>query len=264
MNKAVEYTIDTNTGIGTITLCRPKVLNAIDIQTGQEMSEAMQAMVAHKNLRVVLIRSEGRAFLAGGDLSSFHADYNSASLVLDKILDGTDNFLKLAATLDIPIVASVQGAAAGAGLSIVAACDIVISANDARYVLAYNDIGAIPDCGGTWNLLRKLGEKQLSAMMFTSETLDAQSAKNLGLVTKIVDSNELQSETDKIVHKIASGPTFAYRQYKQLIKQSSSNTLQEQLDAERKAFKQCIQQSEDFKIGVTAFLNRQKPTFTGQ
>lgn len=263
MANEVEYSIDENTGIGSITLNRPEVLNAINVATAVGMGEAMRAMAAAKNLRVIVVKGNGRAFIAGGDLASFHEDYDQAKHVLHELLDHLDIFVKTAHEIPVPIVASVHGAAAGAGLSIVAACDIVISSESAKYVLAYNQVGAVPDCGGTWNIIRKVGFNKMAAMMYLGESMTAQEALSHGLITKVVADNELQEETDKVIQRIASGPSFAYGQFKRLANVSLSNDLASQLDLERSAFENCID-SADFKIGVTAFLNRQKPAFTGK
>ncbi len=263
MNEAVLYKIDDTTGIGTITMNRPDVLNAIDVATAVGLADAMLAMKNAANLKVILLEANGRAFVAGGDLSGFKNDYDNAKVFLDQLLDPLDTFVNLMHDIGVPVVGSVAGAAAGAGLSIVAACDVVISTQSAKYVLAYNQVAAVPDCGGSWNLTRKIGAKNLAAMMYLGESWNAEQALQNGLITKIVADDELKFATDKFVAKIAQGPSVAFAQFKALANSALTNDLQSQLDAERAAFKQCID-SDDFKIGVDAFLNRQKPQFTGK
>jgi len=263
MNQAVLYNIEKTTGIGTITMNRPDVLNAIDVATAQGLANAMQAMAQANDLKVILLEANGRAFVAGGDLSGFKNDFDNAKPFLDTLLDPLDIFINLLKDISVPVVASVSGAAAGAGLSIVAACDVVISTQSAKYVLAYNQVAAVPDCGGSWHLTRKIGAKNLAAMMYLGDAWSAEQAMQNGLITKIVADETLQDETAKLVAKIASGPSVAFVQFKALANSALSNDLQSQLDAERAAFKACID-SDDFKIGVDAFLNRQKPQFTGK
>lgn len=182
--------------------------------------------------------------------------------MLDEILQALNPAMEVLLSIDAPILAAVHGAAAGAGLSIVAACDIVVAAESTRFLMAYDRIGGVPDCGGTYFLPRVLGVRKAAQLMLLSETMTAAEAKDAGLVSFVVADELLSSEADRLVAKLASGPTRSYGEYKRLVQAGFSNSLHAQLDAERVAFRN-LTKSDDFKAGVSAFLAKEKPDFKG-
>lgn len=258
-----ELNLDAATGIATITINRPEVLNAIDVPLAQALRDVVVPLAGDARVRCVVLRGRGRAFVAGGDLARFADDFDTAHVVIDALLDALHPVVETLSTLDAPVIASVHGAVAGAGLSLMAACDLVVAATGTRFLLAYDRIGAAPDCGGTWFLPRLLGSRRAAAMMFLSEQLDADAALAAGLVNKVVAADQLAAETATLATRIASGPTEAYGNYKRLAQATFGNTLHDQLEAERACFKRATA-TRDFREGVSAFLAKRPATFKGK
>lgn len=163
---------------------------------------------------------------------------------------------------DAPVLAVVQGAAAGAGLSLVLGADLVLAADDARFVIAYDRIGVSPDAGGTWYLARKVTRARAFAMMLLGETLDANAAREAGIVNEVVPLAELEARADEIARRIASGPGRAYARFKHLYAGAETASLADQLEAERRAFLAGTETA-DFREGVAAFLEKRTPKFVG-
>jgi 2-(1,2-epoxy-1,2-dihydrophenyl)acetyl-CoA isomerase len=250
-------------GIATLTFNRPGAMNALDDELILALRGAAERLEADEAVRAVLLRGAGPAFLAGGDVSVFHAHLPELPRL---ILEWTCELHRAIAALrrmKKPVVASVHGAAAGAGLSLVAACDLTIAAHDAKFTLAYSRIGASPDGGGTYFLPRLVGLKKALELALLSDTLDAETARRIGLVNFVVPAERLEQETANLMRRLASGPTYAYGETKALFNQSLHNTLDAQLDAESQAFARCAA-SADLKEGVTAFVEKRKPVFAGR
>jgi 2-(1,2-epoxy-1,2-dihydrophenyl)acetyl-CoA isomerase len=259
----VESTLDDATGVVTLTLNRPEVLNAIDVPLARAMNAAVQALRGDTRVRCVVLRGAGRAFVAGGDLARFAEDFGKAADVADELLDALHPVAETLRDIDAPIVAAVHGAVAGAGLSLMCACDLVVAAQGTRFLMAYDRVGAAPDFGGTYFLPRVLGMRRAAQFLFLSETLDAEAALHAGLVNRVVPLGQLTAMADELARKIAAGPTRAYGQYKRLADRSFESELHDQLEAERSAFKAATKTA-DFREGVSAFLSKRPPTFTGR
>lgn len=250
-------------GIATITLNRPKALNALNVATAAALHQATAAVCATDGVRCIVINANGRGFMAGGDLASMAGDFSLAGEVVSDILDQIDPTLALLSSHDAPVLGSVHGVAAGAGLSLVAACDLVIAAKGTRFVLAYGQIGATPDCGASDNLLRIIGERKLNEMMFLGTALSDEEALNAGLATRLVDAEELSEQTAQLAAQIASGASVAFGNYKRLVRSARLNAPSAQLDAERASFV-ALTKTDDFREGVSAFIEKRKATFSGQ
>lgn len=257
-----ELTLDA-AGIATITLNRPEVLNALDVPTARALHDAVMAATGDEATRCIVLRGAGRAFMAGGDLAAFARDFDTCADVIDDLLDALNPAIIALATHPAPVLASVHGAVAGAGLSLVAGCDLVIAADDSRFLIAYDRIGAPPDCGGSWYLPRRVGYARAAELMLLGASWDAASAERHGLVNQVVPAATLATATDALARRLAAGPTHAYGQYKQLAAQAFSRPLAEHLEAERAAFRQATA-SADFRTGVTAFLARTTPVWQGR
>ena len=258
----VTLQIDEETGVARIALNRPDVLNALNVPMARDFLNVAHRIEALPNLRCIVLRGEGRAFMAGGDLESFNADLEHADATVGALLDCIEPVLQVFASHSAPIVASVHGVVAGAGLSLLAACDLAIAAQGTKFLLAYDRIAAPPDCGGSYYLPRLLGERRAAALMYLSEEWDADAALRNGLVNRVVESAELAQATDEMARQVASGPTRAYGMFKNLVREARRNTLDAQLAAERKAFCEAATTA-DFSEGVTAFLKRRNPHFMG-
>lgn len=254
-------TFDTSTSIATVTLNRPEVLNAIDVQMAQEILAAVCAIPAEA--RCIVLAGAGRAFAAGGDLAGFARDFDRAGEVVEALLGPLHAALLRLRQHSAPVLCSVHGAAAGAGLSLVAASDLAISTEDARFVLAFDRIGSTPDTGGTWFLPRKIGVAKANELMLLSEPLNAQEALQLGLVNRVVARDQLAAETAKLAAHLASGPTQAYASWKRLSERALIEPLAAQLDLEKAAFVSATKTA-DFREGVSAFMGKRAAQFAGR
>ncbi|WZB70172.1 enoyl-CoA hydratase-related protein [Achromobacter xylosoxidans] len=210
-----------------------------------------------------MLEGAGKAFVAGGDVARFADDFETATEVIDQLLDALHPAIETLANHDAPVLASVRGAVAGAGLSLLAGCDLVVATEDSRFLMAYDRVGAPPDCGGTWFLPRKIGVRNAAELMLLGQAWDAARALQAGLVNKVVAPSQLDEETNAWATRLAQRPTRALGAYKRLVAQAAHTPLNAHLEAERDAFKRATR-SADFREGVTAFLQRREPVFTGR
>ncbi|RMA59791.1 enoyl-CoA hydratase [Acidovorax sp. 100] len=246
--------------VATLRFNRPEALNAIDVPMANAFLAAVQAIAADPGVRAVVLRGNGRGFMAGGDLATLRADPVQGAI---DILTPLNQALLLLAQMNAPVIAQVHGAAAGAGLSLVLMADYVIAAEGTRFNLAYINLGTSCDVGASWALPRIVGVRQALEIALLGEALTADDALRLGLVNRVVPGAELDSATTALAQRLASGPTLAYGAMKRLMRASMDHTLPEQLAAEKDAFVHCAG-TEDFRAGVEAFHQRQSPQFVGR
>jgi 2-(1,2-epoxy-1,2-dihydrophenyl)acetyl-CoA isomerase len=204
----------------------------------------------------------GKAFMAGGDVALFSGGPEKAANALNELLDNLNPAILTLRALEAPILAGVQGVAAGAGLSLTLLADIVLAADKARFMLAYDRIAAVPDCGGSWFLTQRVGHIRTSELMMLSRELDAAEAKDWGLVTATTPLANFDYELDQLAHKLARGPTLAYGQFRRMLEQAAGSSLAAHLEAERRAFLSIIR-TRDFEEGVSAFLEKRPASFRG-
>ncbi len=247
------------TGIGRLTFNRPEVLNAIDVPAALALRDGVQRLVAEPGLRCIVLAGAGRAFVAGGDIAAFAAE---PARVVDELLDALHPAILALRATPAPVLAVVQGAAAGAGLSLVLGADLVVAGDRARFVIAYDRVGASPDCGGTWFLPRKVGRARAFEMMLLGQVLDAEAARAAGIVSLVVPAAELERRADELAHRVAAGPTAAYGRFKHLVDDALAAPLAQHLQAEREAFLASTATA-DFREGVAAFIAKREPVFTG-
>lgn len=259
----VESEQDAERGIVTLTINRPEVLNALDAPTAQALRAAVEPLADCPGVRCVVLRGAGRAFMAGGDVARFAADPDRAGDTLDAILNAMHPVVETLRALDAPVLASVHGAVAGAGLSLLAACDLAIAAAGTRFLIAYDRIGAPPDCGGSVFLPRLLGQRRAAELMLLSATWTAEQAQAHGLVNFVVAPEALAEETRNLAQRLAGGPTLAYGHYKRLVDSSYAQPLSVQLEAEREAFRAATT-SEDFRRNTAAFVAKEPTRFEGR
>ncbi|MES2258337.1 MAG: enoyl-CoA hydratase-related protein [Pseudomonadota bacterium] len=259
MTKSAPLTLDLNGAIARIYFNRPEVLNAVN----QEMSEAFLAAVKHiacsPGVRVISLRGQGRAFMAGGDLLPFQTDPVQTAVDL---IAPMHEALEILASLKQPVLASLHGSVAGAGLSIALAADLAIAADDTTFSLAYSKLGASPDVGGTWHLPRIVGLRKAMELALLSGTFNADEALRLSIINRIVPAESLVEETERLLMRLAAGPTFAYGQIKGLLRGSLGRDLHSQLDAESAAFEACAATA-DFSEGISAFFHKRAANFHG-
>lgn len=259
----VTLEFDAASGIAWIAVNRPQVLNAIDIPLARALSDCILPLANDPRVRCVVLRGCGPAFMAGGDVSRFAEDFDKAEAVVDELLGFLNPVIETLRTIHAPVLAAVHGAVAGAGLAFVSACDVVVAADSTKFLMAYDRVGAAPDCGATYFLPRILGVRRAAQLMLLSETLSAAEAKEIGLVNFLVPEEALAERADALARQLAAGPTQAYGQYKQLVRNSFASSLHDQLEAERVAFRAAARTA-DFREGVSAFLVRRRAGFEGK
>ncbi len=247
-------------GIAWLRFNRPERLNAIDVPMAEALRDAVLALRGDATLRCVVLAGEGRAFMAGGDITAFtEADATKIAAIMDPMHQA----LAVLAALPVPVLASVQGAAAGGGMSIALAADLAIAADTAKFNLAYLRLGTSPDCGGSWNLARLVGLRRAMGIALLEEVLDAPAALAAGLLNKVVPAADLAEATTAMAHKLAAGPREASGRTKLLLRAAAGRDLPAQLDAEKASFLACAGTA-DFAEGVSAFLGRRTPDFPGR
>lgn len=250
-------------GFALITLNRPDRLNSFNVAQHKALAAALDACEADDTCRAILLTGAGRGFCAGQDLSE-RSQMQGEELDLGATIEGHYNpLIRRLRAMEIPVVCAVNGVAAGAGANVALACDIVIAAKSASFIQAFSKIGLIPDSGGTWWLPRLVGEARAKALALTGDKLSAEDAAQWGLIWKAVDDEQLMPEALALVENFAKGPTHAYGLTKKAIQSAATNTLDAQLDLERDLQREAGH-SDDYKEGVTAFMEKRAPTFTGK
>ncbi len=250
-------------GVTRLTLNRPDKLNSFTRAMHAELRGALQAAQDDPACRVVVLTGAGRAFSAGQDLADTGAASGS-QMDAGKMLEEAYNpLVKLITTLEKPIIAAVNGVAAGAAANIALACDLVYAARSASFLQAFARIGLIPDAGGTWVLPRLVGPARARGLAMLAEPLPAPQAEAWGLIWKCVDDDKLEAEVSAVAAKLATAATYGLALTKQAIAASSSNTLAQQLDLERD-LQRLAGASPDAKEGITAFLEKRAPRYTGK
>ena len=261
MTQSVLLAVDG--GVATIAFNRPEVFNAMDGEMMIQFRAAAELVQKDPAVRVIVLRGEGKSFLAGGDVGAFHRHLHELP---DLILRwGREMHFGLLALRRAPkpVLASVHGAVAGAGFSMLCAADLSVSADDARFSLAYAGIGTSPDGGSTHFLPRLVGYKKAMELTLLPELFDAATAQRLGLINWVVPAAELVAQTQRTAVRLAQGPTRAYAESKRLLNQSLERSLETQMEEELQAFARCAV-TEDLAEGVTAFFEKRKPVFKGK
>ncbi|CAN5338694.1 enoyl-CoA hydratase/isomerase family protein [soil metagenome] len=250
-------------GVATIRFNRPQAMNALDVPMAEALLATVTALRANPDARVIVLCGAGKVFMAGGDLQTFFADLPNAPATARALIDPLHEALALLAEGDAPVIASLHGAVAGAGLSISLGADLAIAADDTRFTLAYSRIGANVDGGGSWALPRTVGLKKAMEIALLSDMMSAATALELGLVNQIVPPAELEAATLALAPRLAQGPTGAYGRIKRLLRASLQRPLREQMAAEREAFVEGASTA-DFAEGLAAFFGKRPATFTGR
>jgi 2-(1,2-epoxy-1,2-dihydrophenyl)acetyl-CoA isomerase len=255
--------VSTADGITRLTLNRPDKLNALTRTLMRELQAALEDAAESSECRVVVLTGAGRAFCAGQDLADGVYVEAGPQPDLGLVLDQYNPVVRLIRTLPKPVIAGVNGIAAGAGASLALACDVVFAARSASFMQAFAKIGLIPDCGSTWMLPRLIGEARARGLAMLAEPLPAEKAEAWGLIWRVVDDDKLSAEVDAAASRFASGPTYGFALQKQAFASSAHNTLDAQLNLER-ALQSKAGASPDYAEGVSAFLAKRKPSFSGR
>ncbi len=246
--------------IARITLNRPDRLNSFTRAMHAELRDALGSL---GDARVVVLTGAGRGFCAGQDL-------NDRAVASDKAVDLGDTveicwnpLIRTLAALPQPVIARVNGVAAGAGANIALACDIVVAAKSAKFIQSFSALGLIPDSGGSWHLPRLVGQARALGLALTGEPLPAEQAAEWGLIWKCVDDDALDAEVDALAAKLASLPPLGLAAIKAMLRSSWSRTLDQELDLQRDEMRR-LGFTQDYREGVAAFLEKRAPTFVGK
>lgn len=249
-------------GVATLTLNRPEVFNSFHREMALLLQKELDSCATNDAVRAIVLTGNGKAFCAGQDLKEVtDPDLNPG---FKKILEEHYNpIITKIRALDKPVLAAVNGVAAGAGANIALACDIVIAHEKVSFIQAFSKIGLVPDSAGTFFLPRLIGFGKASALMMLGDKVSATEAENLGMIYKVTTLEDFQTEVQTIATTLAQMPTKALGMTKQLLNASMSNTLEAQLAFESKLQIEAAQ-SEDYAEGVAAFVGKRKPEFKGK
>ncbi|SEN94679.1 2-(1,2-epoxy-1,2-dihydrophenyl)acetyl-CoA isomerase [Paracoccus alcaliphilus] len=246
-----------NDGVATLTLNRPQVMNALNSQMRAEIVTALTGLSS--DTRCVVMTGEGRAFCSGQDLTDAAAAQD---------LEGTlrreyEPMLRAVVDCPVPVIAAVNGVAAGAGANLALVADVVIAIESAQFIQAFTRIGLIPDAGGTWAIPRAIGMARAAGMMLFADAVPARQAADWGLIWQALPDEDFAEGVSTRARHLAQGPTLAYRAIRRALRASSGNDLDAQLALEAELQGQAGR-SADFTEGVTAFLEKRKPRFRGR
>lgn len=247
-------------GVARLTLNRPERLNAIDLDLAGALLDASLACAHDSDVRAVLLDGTGRSFCAGGDLASFAEQGADLPRHLREVTARLHAALSTLRRMDAPIVVAVHGAAAGAGLGLACAGDVVLAAPSARFAFAYTSIGLSPDAGTSWLLPRLVGARCAAEMALEGRALTAVEAEKAGLVTRVVPEEALAREATEGAAQLAAGPTLAYAAAMRLFAAGWRRSFDEQLAAESEQLSR-LATTDDAREGIASFLTRRTPSF---
>jgi 2-(1,2-epoxy-1,2-dihydrophenyl)acetyl-CoA isomerase len=255
-----DLRIETADGVATVTLDRPDALNALTVPLKEGLVETFRGFASDDAVRAVVLTGAGRAFCAGQDL---HERLQPDALPLaDEIRARYNPLIRAMRALPKPIVAAVNGVAAGAGASLAFACDIRIAAEDASFLLAFGRVGLIPDSGATWLLPRLIGGAKAAELALTTDPLSAADAERLGLVARVLPAAELLPQAHALAERLAAAAPVALALTKEALERSWTSSFEEQLELEADLQGRAVSTA-DHEEGIAAFIERRRPSFRG-
>ena len=261
MSDAVLYEV--RDGVAYVTLNRADAMNAADSATRTGLREAFERASSEPAARAVVLTGNGRAFCVGQDLKELEPLYASGDPDLSQIVPEFNAVVAALVACGKPTVAAVNGAAAGAGMSLALACDFRVASSASSFTAAFSKIGLIPDSGATWTLPRLVGHAKAVELLYLSPTVRADEALSLGLVTRVVPAETFVDDVHAFASSLAAGPTLAYGWTRQLLLAGSTGSLESSLDLENH-LQTAAGKTADHQAAVTAFLSKQPPTFEGR
>jgi len=246
--------------IARITLNRPDRLNSFTAAMHGELREALASL---GDARVLVLTGAGRGFCAGQDLNDRNVAPGERVDLGETVERDWNPLVRTLAALPQPVIARVNGVAAGAGASLAMACDLVIAARSAKFIQSFAAIGLVPDTGGSWHLTRHLGQPRAMGLALTGEPLPAEKAAEWGLIWKCVEDEVLDGEIDALANKLAAMPPLGLAAIKAMIRTSWDRSLDAELDLQRDEMRR-LGFTEDYREGVSAFLEKRRATFAGR
>jgi len=255
--------VEKRPGYRVITLNRPERLNAFNDAMHVALPEAIEDAEADESNRALMLTGAGRAFCTGQDLSDRVLKPGEKPVPRKSVEQYYNPLVRKLRALPFPVIAAVNGVAAGAGCNIALACDIVLAARSASFIQSFARVGLIPDSGGTWFLPRLAGDARARGLAMLAEPLPAEKAEQWGMIWKCVDDAALAGEALKMCEHFAAAPTFGLALIKQALNASAGNTLDVQLDLERE-LQRVANLTPDYAEGVRAFMEKRTPKFTGR
>jgi 2-(1,2-epoxy-1,2-dihydrophenyl)acetyl-CoA isomerase len=253
-----HITVERAAHVATLTLNRPDAYNALNLGLGRDLFTASIELDDDPDVRCIVITGSGRAFCAGGDVKDFVDALGRIGAHIKELTTYLHGAVSRLARCDKPVIMAVNGVAAGGGLSLALAGDLVIAAESARLTMAYSKIAATPDGSSSYYLPRLIGLRRAMELYFTNRVLSAREAVEWGLITRAVPDAELRSTVDTLARELAQGPSRAFGGAKRLFHQSTWESLETQMELEAQAIAACGH-TEDFRAGVTAFAEKKTP-----
>ena len=247
-------------GIARITLNRPDRLNSFTREMHVELAEALADL---GDARIVILTGAGRGFCAGQDLNDRSVAPGEAVDLGATVEESWNPLIRTLAALPQPVIARVNGVAAGAGANIALACDLVVAAKSAKFIQSFSALGLVPDSGGSWHLPRLVGQARALGLALTGEPLHAEQAAEWGLIWKCVDDAALDAETDALAARLAALPPLGLAAIKRIVRGTWSRTLDQELDVQRDEMRR-LGFTRDYREGVAAFLEKRPARFEGR
>jgi 2-(1,2-epoxy-1,2-dihydrophenyl)acetyl-CoA isomerase len=261
MSEGIGYVVTDE--VARITLDRPEALNSLTVDMKQGLLAALQSAREDDGVRAVILTGAGRGFCVGQDLKEHAAGLAAGDTDLTTVTDHYNPIIEAMISLPKPVIAAVNGVAAGAGASLAFACDIRIAADSASFLMAFARVGLGPDSGSSWTLQRLIGLGRATAMLMLADPVAASQALEMGLVSAVVPAADLNSVVDALANKLAGGPTLAYAAIKDTLAFAASHNLSDSLGREAEAQARCGA-SVDHTRAVDAFLAKETASFIGR
>lgn len=260
--ETILFEIEDN--VATITMNRPEALNALNVQLGQELVDAVTRCRSDPSVRAVVLKGAGRAFCAGGDLKAFTTFLQGDPLAAFRAFASRLHVGIIEVRhMEKPVIAQVHGVAAGAGMSLALACDLTVAAESAQFMMAYCRVGLSPDGSSSYFIPRLVGPKKALEIFYTGDPIAAPEAERIGLINRAIADDDLEKESRALARRLAQGPTVALGRAKELVYRSLGETLETQLEHERD-FIALSATTEDFREGIQAFIQKREAQFRGR